>query len=660
MRYSHDLKVYETVDGFMKNLNPSNFVYSRKKYLYYVDITATFDIETTNTEDDGFAYSYAFNIGGNLIVLRYIEDVFNLIDNLSTFYKLDDKHILTIYVHNLGYEHMYTTQQLSEIYERKSILLTAARKALTIKYRNGLELRDSFKLFQKSLAKATKGLPHEKLVGDLDYNIYRTPDTFLKQHEFDYIVNDVQGLYEAIERLKAEHGYNAATIPLTNTAMVIEAVNKYCNKSRSCMYAMRKLTLNKHQLMLAYKAMAGGDTHGCRWRAGITYENCNSNDFKSAHPSQQLLRKFPSGAPIDLPDEVEEEDLNNLIENEYGWLGLCYIVNPIIKETCPDPTISFSKCKIVNDYGDLDNGRVLSASEMLVYMDSNDYQRFVEAYDYDDFVLVEGFCFKLDYLPEAYRAAILHYFDQKENADGSDRDFAKICVNTIFGASAQKVIRDEWELCEKTLDTTHQGWEDTLFKASDSQVFKKQQMKFPFLWGLWTSSCTRLELFKMLKIIGWERVLYWDTDSCKYIGEKSTEIEKYNDNIRELCKERNCVITNKKGNAVYIGVAEDEHKTVDYGYKKFRFLHAKCYAAEAWNGEKYEFEITIAGVQKDKGKAALKSCDNLRDGFYIGDAGGYKLKYVDKLPQLRTDFERPTTTASFIYMQPRDYLISEH
>ena len=658
MRYSHDLKVYESVDGFIKSLKPSKFVYSRKNYLYYVDITATFDIETTNTEDDGFVYSYTFNIDGNNIVLRYIEDVFNLINQLSTFYKLNEKHILIIYVHNLGYEHMYTTQQFSEVFERKSILLTAARKALTIKYRNGIEFRDSLKLFQKSLAKATKGLPHEKLIGDLDYNVYRTPDTFLNQEEFNYIVNDVQGLYEAIERLKSDHGYNAATIPLTNTAMVIEAVNKYCNRSKSCLRAMNKLTLNKHQLMLAYKAMAGGDTHGCRWRAGITYENCNSNDFKSAHPSQQLLRKFPLGIPLDLPEEVEEEDLINLIENEYGWLGLCYIVNPVIKELCPDPTISYSKCKIVNDYGDLDNGRVLSASEILVYMDSNDYQRFIEAYNYDDFVLVEGFSFKLDYLPKAYRAAILHYFDLKENANGSERNFAKICVNTIFGASAQKVIRDEWELYEKTLETTHQSWEDTLFKASESEVFKKQQMKFPFLWGLWTSSCTRLELFKMLKIIGWERVLYWDTDSCKYIGEKSVEIEKYNEHIRKLCKERNCVII-KGGKPIYIGVAEDEHKTVKYGYSKFRFLHAKCYAAEVWNGNNYDFEITIAGVQKDKGKIALKSCDNLRNGFYIADAGGNKLKYIDKLPQLRTDFSRPTTTASFIYMQPRDYLISE-
>lgn len=656
MRISHDLKVYETVGAFIKALPEAKSIYSRKKHIRYINITAAFDIETTNTPDDGFVYSYAFNIGGINIVLRYIEDVYVLFDALQVKYRLSKANRLVIYVHNLGYEHMYTTQLLSAKYERVSILLTAARKPLTVCYGNGIELRDSFKLFQKSLANATKGLPHEKLVGDLDYSIYRTPDTFLNQSEFNYIVNDVQGLFEAVERLKNEHSYNAAAIPISNTAIVIEAVNKFCNKDRLCMRAMRKLDLNKRQLKLAYKTMAGGDTHGARWYAGKTLVNCNSNDFKSAHPSQQLLRKFPSGIPIDLPDETEEADLKRLIDYEYGWIGLIYIKAPVIKADCPDPTISYSKCMTCDEF-ELDNGRVLYADDMLVYMDSNDYQRFIMAYDYEFLCMVGGFAFKLDYLPKAYRKAILYYFNLKENASGQERVFGKTCVNTIFGASAQKVIRDEWELVADTLLTEHTSWEENIEKANDKTIAKKQNMKFPFLWGLWTSSCTRLELFKMLKIIGWDRVIYWDTDSCKYIGEKSKVLERYNEDIKRICKDRDAVIY-KNEKPVYIGIAEDEHKGVQYGYKEFRFLHAKCYAALEWDGERYDFGVTIAGVQKEKGKTALKTCENLKDGFYIADAGGNKLKYTDIPIHGRADFNRPTKSASFIYMEARDYLIS--
>ncbi len=662
MRISQDLIVYESIKEFKAafDLNPKA-VYSSKRKCYYIDITCAFDIETTNTDTDGFAYSFAFNVGGVNVVLRYIEDVYELFDDLSTRFNLSTKRMLIFHVHNLGYEHMYTTQLFSELYGRKSILFTAARKILTVKYGNGIEFRDSFRLFQKSLEKTTKGLPHEKLKGDLDYNIYRTPDTELTQKEFDYIVNDVQGLFEAIERLKSERNYNTASLPLTNTAMVIEAVNKYCNKSKSCLREMRKLTLNRHQMEIAYRAMAGGDTHGCRWRAGITFENCNSYDFKSAHPSQQLLRKFPSGRPIDLPAELQEEELQDLIDNDYGWIGLCYIEKMTILPECPDPTISFSKCIKTEGRADLDNGRVTYAESVLVYLDSNDYQRFRDAYEYDDFVLLDGFAFKLEYLPTAYTEAIKEYFRLKESASGAERNFAKICVNTIFGASAQKVIRDEWSLIDNsTLEPKYISWIENLKAKDEQEIWKKQQLKFPFLWGLWTSSCTRLELFKMLQIVGWENVIYWDTDSCKFEGEKKKAIDIYNADLRKLVKARDMIVQNDKGEDVYIGIAEDEHKIIDFGYRKFRFLHAKCYAAEAWNADaqRYDFEITIAGVQKIKGKSAVKNCENLKDGFYINDAGGFQLSYHDRAPFLRTDFKRTTSCASYIVMKPRDYLIN--
>ena len=46
----------------------------RKYMSSYLDVTATFDIETTNTDTDGFAYSWQTCIGGEVIVPRYFED----------------------------------------------------------------------------------------------------------------------------------------------------------------------------------------------------------------------------------------------------------------------------------------------------------------------------------------------------------------------------------------------------------------------------------------------------------------------------------------------------------------------------------------------------------------------------------------------------------
>ena len=662
MRQSQDLQVCttaaEALEAF-RRLKPVK-VRRRRGKRYYVNLTATLDIETTNTEEDGFAYSFALNIGGVNMVVRYIEELEEVIDGLIDSWSLGGSDYLSIYIHNLGYEYQYMAQILNEDWTIKNALYTKARQALYLRFGNGIEFRDSLKLFQKSLAGATKGCRHPKLKGDLDYSVYRTPDTPLTQQEFDYIVNDVQGLYEAIERLKAEHDYNAATIPLTNTSMVIEEVNRHLHTGE-VQRAMRALSLGKHELELAYHCMAGGDTHGTRWRASRTYDNCNSYDLKSAHPSEQALWKFPAGEPFLLPEDAEEDELNMLIDEGYGWLGKVYLEDVQVRPECPNPTLSLSKTEAVEGLRGLDNGRVLGADAAFAYMDSNDYQRFREAYTYADFCGVDILVFKLEYLPDEFREAVFEKFRVKESAeDGPERVFAKVCVNTIFGACAQKTVRDEYDiLFEEVMERSKIKWEDKLAAMEDEAVIKTQQKKFPFLWGLWTSSLSRLRLWELQKAVGWERLIYWDTDSVKYEGPKLPAVDSYNQRIIDQCIARDAVVVNRKGKTVYIGVAEDEHTTVDYGYRRFRFLHAKCYAAEAWDGERYTIETTIAGVGKEQGKKALDgNIDTLADGLYIADAGGQALTYVDVPVRSRTDFRRRTRTASYIIMRPREYLVN--
>ena len=629
----------------------------------YVNITCTLDIETTNTKTDGFIYTIQANFGGVNVLVRYIEDWLSIIDMLVKNFELNPERKLVIYVHNLGYEHMYITQIMRERYGLADILLTKSRKPLYIRYNNGIELRDSLKLFQKSLAGATKGLPHAKMVGDLDYKVYRTPDTPLSPDEWNYCINDVQGLYEAIERLKCEHGYNSANIPLTNTAMVIEEINKSCRKDNKCMQAMQELKLDKQQTRLAYKCMAGGDTHGTRWRAGKVYKKCNSYDLKSAHPSQQILKKYPAGKPITLPGGTTLAELDALTASGYGWIAQIFIYDFAIKPECPNPTISVSKCAQIEDPRGTDNGRLLGALGALVYMDSNDFKRFREGYNFDEseVMAVEAVAFYLKYLPDGYRGAILDKFKIKESApDGPDRTFAKICVNTIFGASAQKTVRDEYSLEDNgLLDASHLSWEQNLDGLDEKDVSKKQTNKFPFLWGLWTASLTRLALWELQKTVGWDKLIYWDTDSVKYEGDKVPEVDAvYNAAVRDLCRERGAIVY-KKGKAVYIGSAEDEHPDINYGYSEFIFLHAKCYAAKAWDGKNYQIETTIAGVGKKEGVLAMRGdISNLKDGLYIDHAGGLKLIYHDEPIKTRYDFKRPTKTASWIYMDDRDYIVN--
>lgn len=659
MRLSQDVMTYEALDEALPLLDyKPTTVFQRGKHVEYVDVTCTFDIETTNSDEDGFAYSFQTCIGGLVVVPRYFEDWAELIETLCDKWRVTEKRKLIIYVHNLGYEFTYLIQLLALRWGDCKALYTKSRKPLTLEFSNGIEFRDSLKLFQKSLARTTEGCKHEKLKGDLNYTVYRTPDTPLDDKEFAYCVNDVLGLYEAIERMKKEHGFNAATLPLSNTALVKQEVNKTVNKDKGFDPIRKALTLTKSQTYLAYKAMAGGDTHGARWKAGYTFTNCNSYDFKSAHPSQQLLWKFPSGQPIDLPENTPEEDMNAIIDNGMGWVGQVAVSGLHIKNECPDPCISVSKCINTEVITDSDNGRVLdTAGTLIFFCDSNDWQRIRDGYEYEEMTALDSFAFRLSYLPDSFRMAIFEKFKIKETMKGSpEYMFSKICVNTIYGATAQKQIRDEYTAdIGETIDFEKLGWEKNLEDMDDKEVEKAQNKKntFPFLWGLWTASLTRLKLWRLLKIVGWDKVIYWDTDSCKFEGAKVPAVEEYNREIQEQCKKRGVVVDKADGEKVYIGVAEDEHPTADFGYKEFRFLHAKCYAARTYEGK---LESTIAGVGKKEGVAALKDdIENLNDFLIIEDAGGQMLTYHDAPPRLRTDFAKPTMTASWIVMSPRRY-----
>ena len=660
MRECRGEQIAESKGEFLAMLGTPKIVQERTKKNArpkprYLDVTCTFDIETTNTDTDGFAYSFQTCIGGAVVVPRYFEEWADIMETLVDKWSITERKRLVVFVHNLGYEYTYLIQMLCDRWGDCKALYTKSRKPLYLMFDNGIEFRDSLKLFQKSLARATEGCKHEKLKGDLDYSVYRTADTPLDDTEFAYCVNDVLGLWEAIERLKAERHYNAATLPMTNTALVIKEVNKHLTGDSRTLQKMQALELNREQMEIAYKAMAGGDTHGTRWRAGHTYRNCNSYDFKSAHPSQQLLWKFPEGHPMMLPQGQPQTVMDNIISSGMGWIAEIAIKGLQIRPECPDPVISVSKCVGLKCDENKDNGRVLQADETLLYCDSNDWQRIKEAYTFERVVMHRGFCFRLGYLPDSFRMAIFDKFKIKETMKGSpEYAFSKICVNTIFGACAQKTIRDEYTAeIGDSIDFERMSWEVNLEKKNPAEIQKSQKGKFPFLWGLWTASMTRLKLWQLLKIVGWEKVIYWDTDSCKFEGAKVPAVEQYNKEVAAQCEKRGVVVTKPNGKKVYIGIAEDEHPQADYGYTEFRFLHAKCYAARTCEGV---LESTIAGVGKKEGQAALKdNIENLNDFLVIENAGGQMLTYHDSPIKVRTDFEKPTISASWVVMTPRRY-----
>lgn len=633
---------------------------SKRSKSAYVDDFITFDIETT-TEDESCGYMYVWQacVGHYTVVGRTYADLENLLTLLVNKCGLDGKRRIIIYVHNLGYESYYLSQLLAESFGAPEMLVPQSNKPLTMIFQNGLEFRDSYKLFQKSLDKATKGLVHHKLVGELDYNIKRTPASYLTSDEWAYCIWDVVGLREAILKLYADHGYTTATVPLTNTGIVRESVLSVVNHDPQFRAVRRETRPTREQLILLIESMAGGDTHGSRFFAGRTVDNCNMVDIKSAHPSQMLLQKYPMGRLKTICREMSVEDVLDL-RDQYAMWCIVKMTGVVVKSNCANPTISFSKCAEISDDYSLDNGRVIYAESLTVACDSNDIYRIAHSYDYDTFVVESAVMSKLGYLPASIRGVIKRWFTNKEAIeDRSDFAymFSKICVNTIFGACAQKPARDDHIYISTTngIESKTISWKDKILTMSDdeyNQLFTERSL--PFVWGTWTASMSRLQLYKMQEQIGWSRVLYWDTDSIYYKGRKATCIAAFNAYKHKQVVARDAVVTNYKGECVYIGSFEDDYPNEEFGIKQFRFLHAKCYGKVSSKG----LQWTIAGVAKDCAKRALRNIDDLKDGYYISNAGGMKVKYVSAPIQTIERSGLKFQSASYIVMKPRDYKVN--
>lgn len=658
-----DVKVYNKAAEYsaaVHDFAKLDYVKSKRMKREYKTDFCALDIETTTeSEEIGYMYVWQMTIGEKVVAGRTYQELQFLLKLLVHMCGADDKRRVIIYVHNLSYEAFYLSQLLTASFGEPETLCPQSRKPLTMIFGNGLEFRDSYKLLQKSLDKATAGLPHHKLVGELDYTAKHTPGTHLTSDEWAYCLYDVVGLREAILKLYSDHGYNTASVPLTNTGIVRESVLKAVKNDSKFRAIKNEVIPTKEQLALLIMSMAGGDTHGSRFYAGRTIDNCNMVDIKSAHPSQMLLARYPCGRLKTLKEPITIEQCMGL-SRQYAVWGVLKMTNVIIKPECANPTISFAKTTEISDEYQLDNGRVLYADSLTLPCDSNDIYRILHSYDYDSAVIEMPIMSKLAYIPDSVRGVILGWFATKENVenrDSFDYMFSKICVNTIYGVCAQKPARDEhnYKVSKEGVENVNKSWVDVLKDMPEKDyknLFSERTM--PFVWGTWTASLTRLQLYKMQEKIGWSNVLYWDTDSIYYKGEKAIFISEFNAAKRKAVEERRAVVTNYKGEKVYIGTFEDDFPTEKFGVYKFRFLHAKCYGKVTRKGLSW----TIAGVSKTCAKAALKSIDDLRDGFYIPEAGGMKVKYISSPIRLieRDGVQFPM--ASHIVMTPRDYKVS--
>lgn len=594
-------------------------------------------------------YEWSFAIYGYIIVGRTWNEFIELYNHLVKILKLDINNRLIIYVHNLSFEFQFMRKRLDwekvfSLNERKPV------QAITC---DGVEFRCSYKLSGYSLAKLgdqlTKYIVH-KDVGDLNYDLIRTPITPLTEQEWNYCIDDVLVVVCYIQEIIEREG-DITKIPLTKTGFVrrfcrnkclYENDDKYHKKYKKYRELMKSLTLDVETYDQLKRAFAGGFTHSSPLYAFEICYNVGSFDFTSSYPYVMVSEKFPMTKFINVK-------INNRDELKYYINNYCCLFDIEIFDLEPrvyfENYISKSHCyELKNPI--LNNGRLVSAEHLKTTITDIDFMIIKKFYKWSK---IRYFNFRISnrgYLPTDLIMAVLEMYQKKttlKGIEGFEIEYlkSKEDINATFGMCVTDICRDdiqyisEWKKIEAD-------------KEKAISTYNKSVKRFlSYAWGVWITAYARANLFTGI----WEckyDYLYADTDSIKILNPQNhiKYFEKYNNMVGYKLQQAanyhgfNISLTapkTKSGKIKQLGVWDSEGT-----YDKFKSLGAKRYIYEKDN----HVTMTVAGLNKQNAVKYIQSkyddifnaftnnlyipAKYLQDGKYVSGTGKQTHTYIDE------------------------------
>ena len=635
------VEVDEFIDQLLLAIPDYEIVRTNKREEYY-NIPAAFDIEVSSFYQNGIIepdnkravmYIWQFGIGNLVTYGRTWEQFEMLLKVLSTVLGLSETRKLLVFVHNLAYEFQFIRKR----FKWDKVFLLDDRKPVSATYR-GIEFRCSLKLSGgKSLEMVGKDLTKykvEKKVGDLDYEVIRTPLTPLTPTELGYCENDIRVLLSYIQE-KIEQDGDITHIPLTNTGYVRNYCRKACYKRwQKYRDIIENLTLSPDEFSQLEYGFQGGYTHANANYVKRVVKDVASYDFTSSYPSVMLLEEFPMSKATLVNGTLSDADFEDLLDFKCCLFDLeVWNLTPRLHQAHP---ISRSKCKEIDECL-VDNGRVVMAEHLKITCTEQDYFVYQEFYDWDEYEISNFRYYEKSYLPKQFSEAILELYKRKTVLKGIEEEeinymISKNMLNAAYGMSVTNPVRTEYEYLENEFSKKEQNIEEAL------EAYNKNIRRFLFYpWGVWVTAYARANLFSGIIECGNDFV-YSDTDSIKLVNHEKHKkyFERYDKEIMRKIQQAAEVYhidpsefspLTKKGIPKPIGVWDFEGV-----YDEFKTLGAKRYLVR--HGD--EYVLTLAGANKRKALKYLLSTGNPFDSFDDGlrippdSSGRLTLTYIDE------------------------------
>lgn len=534
-------------------------------YVGYIGVYMSFDIETTRVGDYSAPYIFTTCLclppdsdGDHAFYIYHCkswEEVNALFTAIKRTYhtgwryKEKGVHNLLCFVHNLSFEFYFARHELPFDFSSYSFFAKDKNGCNKVELDGGIEFRDTQELTHSTLQQLAKMYTLHQKVKDLDYTKQRNTLTPLTDEELRYINDDVIILTEFMDVYFDKFCNWGDPLPITNTQRLYGKVKNNAKRMHYKRSKILRMQPTAEEVLFEQQfLMRGGFVHG-----NIMYNGEVSRvymrDITSSYPWAMLTQYYPMSAfePVTLDKVAWHSDdipsqLRDLLATKCVKMRIAYYD---LKAKTEHSYESIRKCiKYMPYEGDptkgLDNGRIRECEYVELAQTELDFEIYNNLYTYSLAKVIEIKVADRGPLPEFLLECLRDDYKKKNLLkcaglmSTTEYILAKIDINTYFGMCCKSLYvtsseydGDEWNLIERD--------KEALQKELDERYTN-------YDWGVWIAAHSRLKLVKMVCAVeaAGGHVVYYDTDSIKYIpsGDGTTErlFVEENERIREANK----------------------------------------------------------------------------------------------------------------------------